>query len=68
MAPTARGTQGTSAASANLMNQLDASKPAPTKSVEEAKGADCPKLSGHAVGAGCGQCQTGHGGARHPES
>lgn len=37
MAPTARGTQGTTAASANLMSQLDASKPAPAKSVEEAK-------------------------------
>jgi hypothetical protein len=37
-AATARGTQGTSAASANLMSQLDANKPVVTKAVEETKG------------------------------
>lgn len=54
MAPTARGTQGTSAASANLMSQLDASKPTAAKVVEDTKG-------GGGIIGGCGLSVIGCG-------
>ena len=49
MAATARGTQGSSAASANLMSQLDASKPAITKQVADTAAGEGVGLAGGVV-------------------
>lgn len=58
--PSVRGTQGSSAASANLMSQLDASKPSPAKPTDAAGrvGWECCRGWGHlctvmAVERGC---------------